>query len=52
MRIIIEMTIKREDAFIFFLANAHPKAMREKRGRGGNLTAAKPSRITTHTPAQ
>jgi hypothetical protein len=35
MRIIIEMTIKKEDAFIFFLANAHPKAMREKRGRGG-----------------
>jgi hypothetical protein len=32
MRTIIEMTIKREDAFIFFLANTHPKTMEEKRG--------------------
>jgi len=50
MRTIIEMTIKREDAFIFFLGQyASQDHGREKR-RGKNLTVVKPSRITTHTP--
>jgi hypothetical protein len=36
MRIIIEMTIKKEDAFIFFLGQCTSQGHeREKRARGG-----------------